>query len=290
MATALLCFPNEPDSTFYSVAFSGGSWEASLPLTNLIDSRLAKVARSTDDALASTQFDVDLGVSKPIRVLAIPKHNISRVGQLRIRGSNTAGDFSSPVYDTGWLDVWTVIYPHGSIDWEHPSFWTGQLSGEEAQDYDVAYIHIASVSKDARYWRFEVDDTENADGYVELARLFMASGWTPTKNMGFGAELGVTTDTTVERSLGGVDYYDRQKPRRVARFALNLIDADELLAQALEMQRRLGIDRQLFYVFDPADAANLHRLSFLCTMRALTPLEFPFTDYASTGFELQEVL
>lgn len=290
MAHTILAHPNHVDSSFYSVVFSGGNWQLTLPLTNLADPRLAKVARSTDAALAATQFDVDLGTPRSIRVFAIPRHNITIQGRIRIRASNTAGVFTAPAYDTGWIDVWTEVYAPNSVEWEHPSFWFGKLSGEEAADYDIAFIHVASASKDARYWRFEIDDTANPDGYVELSRLFMAPGWQPTVNMGRGAELGVETDTTVERSLGGIHFYDRQKPRRVARFTLPLLGADEALGQAFEMQRQLGIDRQLFYIFDPADTYNLHRRSFLGTIRELTPLEFPYVDRVTTAFQLEEVL
>lgn len=452
---AILSFPNHVDATFYPVAFSGGNWVPSLPLTNLRDPQLAKVARSVDATLAATQFDVDLGITRPIRLFAIPSHNITIEGRLRITGSdsppgtasknlytvqaaggtikgfaNGAGsltdatleadgwlriprlhsegmqhgeihastdvpvtvgttytqslllrtdngaaadsvvnDFSfftanghftvAPTYEnlgggvyrltasytartgdnqlrmadltldtaftgfahlevkdiqleegdtftgyedpnetylfrqtynTGWLDVWTVVYTHEGIDWEHPSFWFGTLGGEEAEDYDIAFLHIADEAKDARYWRFEIDDTLNPDGYVELSRLFMAPGWQPTKDMALGPVLGVETETTAERSLGGVDYYDRQKPRRTVRFELRNLPEDEALAQAFEIQRRLGIDRQLYYVWDPHDAINLHRRSFLATMRELTPLEFPLPGRAATAFQLEEVL
>lgn len=290
MANLLLGFPNQVDATFYTVAFSGGSWEASLPLTNLRTPLLAEVARSTDATLASTTFDVDLGISRGIRLSVIPKSNLSRDARIRIRGSETAGDFSSPVYDTGWLEVWTTIYAPESLNWEHPSFWTLQLTDEEVGDYNIAFIHLADAEQTARYWRWEIDDEANADGYVDLSRLFMAPGWQPSRNFAPGAQLGVTTDTTAERSLGGVDYYDRHPARRYARFALRYIEEDEALQNAFEMQRRLGIDRQLFYVFDPADTVHLHRRSFLATMRELSPLEFPLLDYTITAFHVQEVL
>ena len=289
-ATLILGFPNHADATYYTVGLSGGSWVAGLPLTNLRDERLAKVARSTDDALASTKFVIDMGVSRPILLFCIPRCNISRDGLIRIRGSESADGITAAVYDTGWVDVWTRIYVFGSLPWGHPSFWDGKLAAEDAAYYDVAFIHVAATEQTARYWSWEIDDTTNADTYVELSRLFMAPGWQPTINMQYGATFGVETDTTAEKSLGGVEYYDRQAPRRTAKFVVGNLDEDEALANAFEMQRTLGIDRQLYLVWDSDDTDNLHRRSILATMRSLTPLEFPYFDAATAAFQLQEVL
>lgn len=92
----ILGFPNHLDSSFtgsgYSaVKLSGGGWQASRPLTNLRDPLFSKAARSSSAAVADTFINVDLGVARDIKLLAIPQHNISRSGTVRIRASNTIG-------------------------------------------------------------------------------------------------------------------------------------------------------------------------------------------------------
>lgn len=287
--TIVLGYPNEVDATFFEVEFSGGSWLDSLPLQNLRSPLLAHVARSTDLELASTQFDVDLGVPRRIQLFCIPLCNLSRAALIRIRGSET-DSFGEPVYDSGWVPVWTVVYPWGSIDWGHPSFWDGKMEGEAAQDYGVAFIHIPESPPRARHWRWEIDDRDNDAGHVELNRLFMSPGWQPSVNMSYGAGLGIETNTVVQESDGGVRFYDRKRSRRVLRFAINYLQQDEALAQAFEMQRRLGKDRQLFVVADPTATTHLHRLSFLGTMTELSPLEFTIYDHLSVAFQIEEVL
>jgi hypothetical protein len=79
----------------YTPALSGGSWLAALPLTNLQDSRLHRVARSTDDAAASTKFGIDLGVARAVRLLALVGHNFSSAATVRHRGFSAA-----PILDT----------------------------------------------------------------------------------------------------------------------------------------------------------------------------------------------
>lgn len=287
---AILAFPNYPDSTYVAVAFSGGSWQPALPLANLRNRELAKVARSTAATLVATQFQVDLGVTRGVRVFAIPKHTLSAGARIRIRGSATAGVFTSPVYDTGWLDVWPRIYAPGSLPWGHPSFWTGRLSAEDAEGYNIGFVHVAADVQTARYWLWEIDDTANPDGYVDLARLFMASGWQPSINMEFGAGYGWEDATTSQQSLGGVEYYDERPRRRVFAFMIGNLPVDEALTQPFEMQRLLGKAGQLFFVFNPTDTYHMHRRSFLATMRELSPLQLPYHDASTAAFTLQEVL
>lgn len=90
----------------YTPTFSGGSWAAGLPLTNLADRRLAKVARSTDAALTSTTFDTDLLTARYVSLVALPKHTISTAGSVRVRGWSAV-----PIID--WLTVgdgsWTNV-------------------------------------------------------------------------------------------------------------------------------------------------------------------------------------
>jgi hypothetical protein len=81
MANAGFLWPlYEMAGVTYTPAFSGGDWEATLPLTNLADRRLAKVARSSDTELASTRLHLDLGVARSIGGIAIPKHTLSKTG------------------------------------------------------------------------------------------------------------------------------------------------------------------------------------------------------------------
>jgi hypothetical protein len=80
----ILGFPNRIDAC----TLSGGSWVAGLPLDNLKNRVIGKVARSTDDALASTKFDIDMSSAKIVNALAVINHNLSLAAQFRIRATN----------------------------------------------------------------------------------------------------------------------------------------------------------------------------------------------------------
>ena len=289
MANCIIAFPNYVDATYYTVAFSGGSWQASLPLTNLKDPLLSKVSRSTSASLDNAQFDVDLGADRDVRLIAIPKHNISRLGKVRVRGS-TSASFATSVLDTGWRDVWQVVYPFGTLPYGHPSWWDGKLSAEDAQWAVIPFVYVHSAAVVARYWRVEIDDTANAAGYIELTRLFLSPGWQPTRNLAYGNQLGWETETKSGLSLGGARFYDVRPARRVIRFSVNHLDVDEALAWPFDMQQRLQVSTQVYFLFNPDDTAHLHRRAFLGTLRTLSPLEFPFHDINHAAFEIEEVI
>lgn len=105
-----------------------------------------------------------------------------------------------------------------------------------------------------------------------------------------GAELGVDTDTTSERSAGGVDFFDRKPSRRTVKFDLAEIDEEEAVTQVLDMQRRLGIDEQCFFVFNDADTTQLHRRSFLARHSKLHPHRYPYLRLTRPTLELEEVI
>lgn len=274
MANCVFGWPIYSDvGVSYSPVITGGSWSSSLPLSNMQDRRLSKVARSADALAASTKFEIDLGVARAIRVLALPKHTISSAGTIRVRGSNTAGNFAAPVYDTGTVNVW----PAG-------------IDAEEAAGMNLGWTHVAAAAQSARYWLFEISDATNPAGYVDVGRLVIAKAWQPTINMSVGARLGLETDTDRTVTDGGAAIYNDKPRRRTMTFDIEHLPADEALENGFDMQRIAGKSGQLMFVFDPEDTTHMHRRAFLAVLRELTALEYPYYTDASTPFQVIEEL
>jgi hypothetical protein len=262
MANMMLAYPDKT----VAATLSEGSWLAGLPLNNLKDRQLATVARSSDDAEASTKFKADLGSAIAIRTISLYKHNLSDSAQVRVTGSNNS-DMSAPVYSGSWVTV--------------PAALTA---------YQKVYTVILTADTTARYWRIEISDTSNPSGYVELSRCVIAPAWVPTIGMSYGSNIAPSTDTTVERSLGGVDYFDRREPRRTSRFTLDSLLLAEAMA-TLDMQMDLGIDGEFLFVYEATDTGRtLMRRSWLATLRQLSAIEHPAYDRHTVAYEVKEVL
>lgn len=73
--------PNRSDEA----TLSGGSYQATLPLTNMQNRRLKQVARSTDATLPNTQWQGDFGATKTIGICALLNLNWSSSARWRFR-------------------------------------------------------------------------------------------------------------------------------------------------------------------------------------------------------------
>jgi hypothetical protein len=285
MRNVLICFPNRIDQA----TLSGGTWEATLPRSNLQNRTLGKVARTSTDATSATQFDVDLAVERFIRCIALVNHNISLAGKARIRAS-TVSNFATTVYDSGWVDVWPTVHAFGDVAWGEINWWDGKYSDEERAGYTATYPLLLTTAIQARYWRVEIDDTSNAAGYIQIGRVFIGDGWQPEYNMSYGASIGWEPQTEIQQAKSGAEYFDRRTPYRVVRFELPVLSHDEGMGKAFELFRRAGIDQEVFYAFDPTDTIHALRRQYLGRLREMSAIEYPYYNLNKTGFEIKELL
>ena len=286
MANITLAWNNRTDAG----TLSGGSWLATLPLTNLQNRQVQKVARSSNATNASTQFTIDLGQPRNIGVVALVVHNISVLGRVRITASDTAG-FIATYYNSGWVDVWPAgQVPQNLLEWEEDNFWLGTLSANARAGYQSPFIHLLAAAQSLRYWKVEVDDTGNADGYVQIGRLFMASTWTPATNYAYGAGLGYQDPTPADTSLSGAEFFDVRSRYRVFEFQLEYMVSNEAYSQALELQRLSGTSGEVLVVPDKDDAANQPVRAFVGRLQQLGAITQPQPTTYAVRFQVKELL
>lgn len=280
----LLAYPNRADES----TLTGGSWSAGLPLANLLDRRIRRVARSSDLAPASTQFTVALPKLRPIRVLLIVGHTLSVSARYRITWADDPG-FSKGAGTTEWQAVWPRMFATSELNWEDDNFWLGTLSSEDAEGYPATLRCVLPTAIYKRYWKFEIIDTGNAAGYVDLGRLFLGDGWQPAWNLSYGGSIGWEDKTSVSESFGGEEYFGDQPRYRVMRFRLQSLNQDEW-RRVFEMQRQLGVAGELFVSYDGVtESIDMLRKSFLGRLRQLSPIEHPYPASHSIAFEIKEI-
>lgn len=269
----MLGWPNYADNQLLQTpAYSGGSWVAGLPLTNLKDRRLHRVARSTNALAASTQFDVDLGQNRTIGMIALPKSNISTAGTVRARLYTGAGH-TSQVYDSTALN-----------------FWPAGLTVEDTVGLNIPWV-VFPAPVAARYLFLEVTDTGNAAGYIELARLVLASVYQPVINPAYGVKMGMETDTERVVADGAAAYYNERPMRRNLQGVLMQIAETEAHVQFWRIMKQAGISKQVMVVYDPADAnAIAHERRFLGVFKAPSALSQPnFVRYEGAFSFVEEL-
>lgn len=114
-------------------------------LTNLTDQRLSRPSRWLDDNLISVEYD--LGSAQSFDTIAILSHNITSGATFEIKTGSTSGFVTA-------IDTFTIT--HNAVN---------------------IYQEVTQSSA-ARYIRFEITDTSNPDGYVNVGRLMVGSGYT----------------------------------------------------------------------------------------------------------------
>lgn len=283
----IIGFPNRVDRA----TLSGGAWVESLPLANLQDRALARVARSIDLDPGSTWFDIAFDRQRTIRVIALVRHNISTNGRIRIRASDQA-DFSALKYDET-LDAWPAVSSDWNIDeleWENDNYWLGSYSQEDIEGQTPISVRVLQEAIQARYWRVNIIDTGNPAGFIDLGRGFIGDGFlNPKINYAYGASLGYEDATTVQTALSGAEFFDPREPLRVMRFQLSHMEDFEAFSQGLELTRRAGTWREVFVIADPTDSQFGPVRNFMGRLRQLSPLEQAAFQLNSMSFEIKEL-
>lgn len=281
----MIGYPNLIDSA----TLSGGAWATTLPRANLQNRIIGRVARTSDATLASTKFDATYAVAKNIRAISLVNHNFSLAGLVRIRGASDAA-FATVLYDSGWSPVWPAVYTTDSLEWEDDNWWSGQYTDEQRSGYMATYTHILVTNIRAQYWRVEIDDTTNAAGYVQIGRVFIGPVWQPLLHMGYNNSVSWETKTGVQEAIGGTEYFQRRTPYRVTVVPIPNMSIAEGLGNAFEIQRRAGVDGEVFFIFDPDDTIHALRRQYLGRLRTLSPIQYPYVNNHSTMFEIKELL
>jgi hypothetical protein len=151
-------------------------------------------------------------------------------------------------------------------------------------------VHVISEFKSARYWSIEVDDTTNADTYVQIGRVFVGGGLLPAKNIFLRARWTAgRTPSSIVRSESGAEYAVVLPKLRVTRFRLDWLTPAES-EYVHEMLRRLGTTGEVLYVPDANDADAQQRYGFLGRLRELSAIEYPYVSTRAIALEIAEIL
>lgn len=266
---------------------SGGDWVSTLPLANLKNRTLARVARSNGIATTATWFDIDLGPDKTWQVLSLIGHNLSLSARYRIRASELSS-FSTTSHDSGWLDVWPAIYDEDDPQWDDVNWWEGTYSEAERTGYTWTLIHKLGSAVMARFVRVEIDDPFNSNSFIQVGRVFIANGWTPSTGIAVSSSFGVEDDSAIVPAYGGAEFYDELPRYRVARPIFQALDNKEAYGRAFELMRQAGRTREVLLQWNSDDTIHAIRRSFVGRLRQLSPIEHPYSMLDSVAFEIKE--
>ena len=278
----LLLFQPKSDTA----TLSWGSWRAALPLTNLQTDRLSKLARSTDTALESTRLRVTLTSASTFMAVVLAATNVTTAVKWRIR-SYTDDTFATPDFDSDWIEPFVGLAE--DLEWGDPNWWL-QLLPFDDDERRINLIHVFDTAPTARqHWSFEIDDTTNPAGVIDIGRLFMPLAWEPSINYGYG-DNGLTFQDNTLRSttLGGSEDAWRRINPRVFRFGIDYLPETEAYQKAYPLMRTAGFNGEVFVVPDKDDDQFMQQRSFLGRISQMDGISQVAFQLAGVGFEIKE--
>lgn len=271
MANILLSWNNAVAGGMYTL--SDGWWTYDASITNLAAVSLSQRWVTPGLAAADTRCLLGFTGTPTVALIGLCSTNLSLAATVRIRASNSSS-FASTLYDSGTL----AAYPAGVTE-----------ASREGLRWN--YFHRLTTATAATWWRVEILDAANPDGYVSVGRLFAGTGvWQPTINMLAGAGLGWESNAEVMKALSGAEWITDVEAHRTLRFGLQLPES-EMLASAFDLQRvAAGSRREVVAVWDPSDGVHYVRRSLLGRLRTLSPIEAPYYATSKTAFQIKELL
>jgi len=281
MANIILGFPNRTDTS----TLSGGSWTG---LANLKIRDTYSLARTTDATLASTQFDIDLGTSDyNIHALSLHSHNLSSNATWRITVGTSAG--ASDVFDSGFISVWSVTFDSDLNQFEQGAYWPDVTNDANVRSHFSIISTFSNAAMANQYIRVEINDTTNTDGYIEIGRLGVWSGFQPSKNAVWGINHGWDDQSDTNFSISGELNYEKRKAKRTANMSFDFLTDSEANTM-YELVRRSGTTGEVMYIPDPADMAYSQRYGFRGRLRRLGALEKTSIDVNTQEIQAEELI
>lgn len=281
----LLYEPKSDDATF-----SWGNWTPELPLENLANTNLKRVARSIGIAPEATRMRVALTQSETFRVIVLGPINADLAYLARIRAYTTDA-FDVLAYDSDWFAPFDGA-GGGSLglEWEDPDFWLGNKPFEDAER-GAWLIHIMPAEVTAQFWSIEIDNPGNPIGHIEAGRLFMGTAWQPSLNYTFsGNGLRFRNNTRSLTTLsGGKRKRRRINPRQFV-FAFDYLPEAEGYEHAYRLMQVAGFDGECFVIPDPDDIAHMQRRSFLGQIEEMDALTQAAYGCVGTGMQIEEII
>lgn len=169
--------------------FTGGSYDASYPVTNAGIVPLSQVARTADLLAASSTIIGTFPDVRPCRLFGLVRHNLSLLATYRLRLYADVS-MTALLHDTGTVDVWPIVYPFGTVPFEDAHYFTGKYVERDIAGYNWTLPVLLPATYMARAFKWELIDPTNISG--------QGYGYTATPTVTIlGDGVGATATATV---------------------------------------------------------------------------------------------
>ena len=267
---------------------SGGSWLSAMPASSVQTRYLADNARSADTQLSSTILRFVLSKPRLVQFFCLNGHNFSSYAKWRVTGwADTGFTTPYPGADSGWIDAYPGYIPWQQLAPEYPNWLSGKPDLSTLDRMSRSSFLWFPSPKFVQAIQFEINDQLNPAGFVDVGTAFISPVIQTAVNFLYGSTIGWSTETKAAFAKGGTRYYDFSYPGRVAGIQFKYLNEADSFA-LLELDRRMGIDRDMFVCLFPDDLGNRQYYSFQCTLNDLSRVTWESFNSRAKTSELRE--
>jgi len=258
-----------------------------MPIENLKYPERGKAAR----VVGVTSWTITGEVLGTLSGMTLVGHNLTGGATVRLYlYSNAAGTVQ--IYDSTALAIGTrqawgnpAGSPNGGLAWGVlPWMSTGQIPG--TPEY---FSHWFTAIANAAAFKIVITDTNNADGYLQIGRIYLGNYWSPRLNVGNGLSMEWRESSTTTRTDGGSLRTEGYMPYRAFSFSLDgMIESDR--AEFSEIVRRVGKRVDFLISFYPTLGGNAER-DYLAAVKfvSLPNMKSPIYSWTETSAEIEEI-
>jgi hypothetical protein len=243
------------DGVFSFSQSAGGAGDSVTYVDNI---KIANLYSDDSDHPSYSTIIIDLGAEKEIKALILGDHNISSGATITLKG-------------------------HTSDSWGSPDF------SENVTFAADKILHYLSAATSKRYWKIEIYDPNNTDGYIEIGELYLGTYLELSKNFaaGFSEETNFIVETNT--SPYGIDrdrFYNTQK---IFNIDFNVVPAEDVASMEAMVSaitdRAAGIIKPVWFNKD----SDSPEKTWLVKLSSL-PVEHVTLSFYDMLIELREVL
>lgn len=290
MSRVSLCWPNRIDEA--TVTSSGVTWLTTLPLANVKDRIIKKVARTA--AATSVTLKVLLPKERLIGVVALVNHNLSISATMQVKAYKGINNTTALLFDSGAANrVWPILTRQSELAWGSSNFWLGTIEEEQRQSYTKLATYFADLNKGGRYVEIIINDPANTDGYIQIGRIFVGQWIEPKINPAYGGITQGYVDTTEiqEVTSVGTEYFYPHAKKRTVTLTWGDLSLSDAFSGVYDAFRSQGVSGEVLYAYSKNVLdQNFYARTFLARMTQPPAIGMPYFNAYDTSVYLQEIL
>lgn len=254
----LLATPTLSDAA----TLTGGATASDMGLGNLQKRQPTTITRWTD--LDNAYVEIDLGEDQPIDFAGLLYSNASVDAAWRLRAAASQADLTAnPAYDSGAMTF------HANKD-GITLIWGTAADDPARTAYARAHALHAWAGAQHRWWRADVYDSENTDGYIDVGRLYLDNSFRPERTIRYGFNVGWLDGQVRGTSLDNNVFPQQRGTYRMWRGSLRWASEADMYDELFRIQRKRGTARDVLVL---ADKDNRDRLMDWTVYGLLTDIE-----------------